>query len=336
MEPLMTFLVPLALLLFLPIATIAATYVVMLRRRRKYAVRFAALPMLDKVVPNRPAWRRHVPTIALMLALAALVFAIARPEIPVKIPRERATVIVAIDTSASMQARDVDPTRMRAAIDAAVGFIDELPETFNVGVVAFSDTAELVSAPSTDRNAAKASLRSLDVSSATAIGEAVFSSLDAIESVAEHLPTDEEQASTQESGEDLIEELVPGRVVLLSDGSNTVGRTPAEAALASVAADVQVSTIAYGTPDGVLETGPLDSIPVPVDTETLNQLAEDTGGQAYTAQSSDELEEVYRDIGSSIGYRTEYREITVWFSVSALVLGLLAAALSMRWFSRMI
>ncbi len=323
----MTFISPLGLLLLIPVVAIAVAYVVMLRRRRRYAVRFAALPMLDKVVPRRPAWRRHLPTAAIVLAFAALSMAIARPEIAFMIPRERATVMVAIDTSASMQATDVAPSRMAAAIDAASDFIDDLPTTFNVGVVAFAGTADLVSAPSTDRAAAKASLRSLGVSSATAVGEAVFSSLDAIASIDQRLDTDDDDSTP--------DEVVPGRIVLLSDGSNTVGRSPAESALASVAAEVEVSTIAYGTPDGVLETGGLD-VPVPVDTTTLEQLADDTGGQAYTAQSSGELEDVYRDIGSSIGYRTEIREVTTWFAVSGLLLGLAAAAMSLRWFSRLI
>ncbi len=322
----MTFISPLGLLLLVPVAAIAIAYVVLLRRRRRYAVRFAALPMLEKVVPRRPAWRRHLPTAAIVLAFAALSMAVARPEIAFQIPRERATVMVAIDTSASMQATDVSPSRMAAAIDAASDFIDDLPTTFNVGVVAFAGTADLVSPPSTDRAAATASLRSLGVSSATAVGEAVFSSLDAIASIDQRLDTDDESTP---------DEVVPGRIVLLSDGSNTVGRSPAEAALASVAAEVEVSTIAYGTPDGVLGTSGFD-VPVPVDTTTLERLADDTGGQAYTAQSSGELEDVYRDIGSSIGYRTEIREVTTWFAVSGLLLGLAAAAMSLRWFSRLI
>lgn len=323
----MTFISPLGLPLLIPVIAIAVAYVVMLRRRRRYAVRFAALPMLDKVVPRRPAWRRHLPTAAIVLAFAALSLAIARPEIAFTIPRERATVMVAIDTSASMQATDVAPSRMAAAIDAASDFIDDLPTTFNVGVVAFAGTADLVSPPSTDRTAAKASLRSLGVSSATAVGEAVFSSLEAIASIDQRLDTDDDDSTP--------DEVVPGRIVLLSDGSNTVGRSPAESALASVAAEVEVSTIAYGTPDGVLDTGGFD-VPVPVDTTTLERLADDTGGQAYTAQSSGELEDVYRDIGSSIGYRTEIREVTTWFAVSGLLLGLAAAAMSLRWFSRLI
>ena len=127
---------------------------------------------------------------------------------------------------------------------------------------------------------------------------------------------------------------MPGTVVLLSDGTNTVGRTPAEAAAAARAAGVPVSTIAYGTQDGTVE---LDGqlIPVPVDTETLATLARDTDGRAYTAETSDELNEVYDDIRSSIGFRTETRELTQWFAALALLLGLVAAALSLRWFSRL-
>lgn len=323
----MTFIDPLWLLLLVPVAAVAVAYVVMLQRRRRYAVRFAALPMLDRVVPRRPGWRRHLPAVAILLAFVTLSMAIARPEIAVKVPRERATVMVAIDTSASMQATDVPPTRLTAAIAAATRFLDELPPTFNVGVVSFARTARLVAPPSTDREAAKAGVRALGIESATAVGEAVFSSLDAIASIDRRLDLDGDPTTPPEP--------VPGRIVLLSDGSTTVGRSPAEAALASVAADVEISTIAYGTPGGVLDTGSYD-LPVPVDTATLEQLAVDTGGQAYTAETSGELEDVYRDIGSSIGFRTEIREVTTWFAVSGLLLGLLAAVMSLRWFSRLI
>jgi len=315
----MTFLFPLGLLMLAPVALLAVTYLMTVRRRQRYVVRFAALPLLDKVIPERPNWRRHLPAVFLLAALALCGLAVARPEMPVRVPYERATIIVAIDTSESMQARDVSPDRLTAAVAAAGDFIDRLPPTFNVGVVTFAGSTIVAHPPDTDREAAAASLQMLTTQSRTAIGEGVFTSLDQIRSIT--------RGSEQER--------LPAHVVLLSDGSNTSGRGTDEAALAAAAAGVPVSTIAYGTADGVLDTGGYE-VPVPVDAATLTELSDATGGVAYSAASSDELQDVYRDIGSSIGWRTEWREVTTFVVAFALVCGIVAAALSMRWFSRLI
>ena len=185
-------------------------------------------------------------------------------------------------------------------------------------MVTFAGTTSVVHPPSTDHAAAKSSLQSIGMASRTAIGEGVFTALDQIGSIAGY------------EAEDL-----PAHIVLLSDGSNTTGRSPAEAAREAVAAGVPVSTIAYGTEDGVMDTYGY-STPVPVDAESLAELAEATGGGAYTAASSSELEEVYRDIGSSIGWRTEWREVTPLVAAIAVMFGVAASAFSLRWFSRLI
>ncbi|KWX25345.1 VWA domain-containing protein [Mycolicibacterium wolinskyi] len=314
----MTFLFPAALMLLVPVALLAVGYLVTLRRKQRYAVRYAALPLLDKVIPERPQWRRHVPAALLLITLGLLALTAARPEMAVRVPYERATIIVAIDTSESMQARDVEPDRLTAAIAAAGDFIDQLPPAFNVGVIAFAGSTVVVHAPDTDHAGAKDSLRSIGTSSRTAIGEGVFAALAQIRTV------------TGDEGTDL-----PAHVVLLSDGTNTSGRSPTAAARAAVAAGVPVSTIAYGTEGGVMESYGY-STPVPVDAETLAELADTTGGTAYAAASSDELADVYRDISSSIGWRTEWREVTPFVAALALVFGLVAAGLSLRWFSRLV
>ena len=314
----MTFLFPLGLLMLVPVAMLAVGYIVALQRKQRYAVRYAALPLLDKVIPERPQWRRHLPAGLLLLTLGLVGLAVARPEMPIRVPYERATIIVAIDSSESMQARDVSPDRLTAALAAAGDFIDRLPARFNVGVVTFAGSTVVVHPPGTDHDAARASLRSVGTESRTAIGEGVFTSLDQIRSV---VGVDEQQ--------------LPAHIVLLSDGSNTSGRSPSLAAEAAATAGVPVSTIAYGTEDGVLDSGGYP-VRVPVDAETLAELAERTGGIAYTAASSDELQDVYRDIESSIGWRTEQREVTPYVAAIALVCGLIAAALSIRWFSRLI
>lgn len=314
----MSFLFPAALLLLIPVLLLAVAYLGALRRRQRYAVRYAALPLLDSVIPEKPQWRRHVPAVLLITTLGLLALAAARPEMPVRVPYERATIIVAIDTSESMQARDVAPDRLTAAVAAAGAFIEQLPETFNVGLVAFAGTTVVLHPPDTDHAAVRNSLRSIGMSSRTAIGEGVFTALDQIRTVTG--PQDE---------------ALPAHIVLLSDGSNTSGRSPAEAAVAASAAGVPVSTIAYGTPDGVMDTYGY-SMAVPVDGDTLAELAAATGGTAYAAASSDELNDVYRDISSSIGWRTEWREVTPAVAAVALLTGLIAAGLSLRWFSRLV
>jgi Ca-activated chloride channel homolog len=310
----MSFLSPWFLLLLVPLAALLAAMVVLRRRRDRYAVRFASLPLLDRVVPERPGWRRHLTAGLGLAALGLLATAAARPEVDVRVPHDRATVVVAIDTSVSMQADDVEPNRMAAATEAAERFVDELPDGVNVGLVSFAGSAAVLTPPTTDHDAAKAALGRLRMAERTAIGEAVFTSLDQVASLA---------ADGEGSGE---EEAVPARIVLLSDGTNTAGRTPDQAAAAAVEAGVPVSTIAYGTPNGVVtgEDGTPISVPV------------DEAAPAYSAASSDELREVYDDIGSSIAWRTEPRELTPYLAVLAFLLSLSAAALSLRWFARLV
>jgi Ca-activated chloride channel family protein len=316
----MSFLSPWFLLLLLPVVALAGAAVMLRRRRERYAVRFASLPLLDRVAPERPAWRRYVTGGLALLSLVLLATAAARPEVDMRVPRERATVVVAIDTSISMQAADVAPNRMQAATEAAERFIDELPDEVNVGLVSFAGSASVLSAPTTDHEAAKQTLAGLRMAERTAIGEAVFTSL---EQVAE---------LTAQTGNNQV----PARIVLLSDGTNTAGRTPEQAATAATEARVPISTIAYGTPDGVIDGEDGSQVRVPVDEAALARLAEQTGGTAYTAASSDELRAVYDDIGSLIGWRTEAREVTPYLAALAFLFLLTAAALSLRWFARLV
>lgn len=314
----MTFLFPLGLLVLIPVAALAIAYLVMLRRRERYVVRFSALPLLDKVIPERPRWRRHIPATLLVVALAFLAVAVARPELPVRVPYERATIVVAIDVSDSMRARDVDPDRLTAALDAAGDFIEQLPDEFNVGVVTFAGNATVTHPADTDHEGARRSLRMVTTEPRTAIGDGVQVSLDVI------------RAAVGPGQEEL-----PAHLVLLSDGSNTSGTPIDAAAEQAAAAGVPVSTIAYGSEWGTLDSGGF-RVPVPVDAEALADLSGATGGTAYEAESSDELRNVYRDIGSSIGWRTEQREVTPWVAGIALLFGLAAAAFSLRWFSRLV
>jgi Ca-activated chloride channel family protein len=314
----MRFLAPGWLALLAAVAALVVAYVVVQRRRRRYAVRFAALPLLERVLPRGPGWRRHLPAVAFLLTVAGLVLALARPIVEVQVPRERATVMVAVDISASMGARDVAPTRLDAAVGAARTFVDELPDTFNVGLVLFSGSSALTIPPTVDHTAVHAAFDEVRMDSGTAIGDAVLTALDGVRAL-------DEQAATDPP---------PARIVLLSDGANTTGSPIPDAAAAAAAAATPVSTIAFGTPEGTTTVGG-STVRVPADVPALASLATGSGGQAYQAETGEELQEVYADIGSSIGYRTEEREMTSAVLAAALLAALAAAAGSLTWFARL-
>ena len=309
------------LLLLVPVVALLASYLVQQKRRSQYAVTFATLPMLERLVPVRPGWRRHLPASLLLLAFVALAVAAARPQVDVQVPQERATVIVVVDVSLSMQATDVEPDRITAARAAAKGFVEGLPDGFNVGIVEFAGSATVLAKPSPDHAAALAALDQLELAEGTAIGDGVLTSLAQIKA----------SAATDGTGGDTD---VPAQIVLLSDGSNTVGSSLDQAAAAAVEAQVPVSTIAYGTEGGtVVVNGQL--VPVPVDQAALDALAQATGGRGYAAETADQLDRVYSDIQSLIGFTTEQRDVTPYVIAVALLLGLLAAAMSLRWFARL-
>ncbi|TWD81966.1 Ca-activated chloride channel family protein [Kribbella amoyensis] len=310
-QPLWLWLLPVA-------AALVVAYVVAQRRRSRYAVRFATLPMLEKVAPRRPGWRRHAPALAFLAAIVVLTIAIARPVADVRVPRERATVVVAMDISNSMAATDVAPNRFEVAKEAATEFVNNLPEQFNVGLVSFARTAAVVAPPSTNHQATVDAIEGLTLTDSTAIGEAVLTSLQAVRSL-------DAQAA---------EDPPPARIVLLSDGGNTAGRPIDEGARAATEAGVPVSTIAYGTPDGTVDIEGRP-VPVPADTGSLQDLAEATAGSFYAAESDQELRDVYSDLQSSIGWTTEEREITNLVAGIALAAALLAGLASLLWFSRL-
>jgi Ca-activated chloride channel family protein len=304
--------------LLLGLVGLVVAYVLLQGRRKRYAVRFTNLALLDTVAPRRPGWRRHVPATAFLLALGLMVTAFAQPARSVKVPRERATIVMAVDVSLSMEATDIEPTRIVAAQAAAADFVDLVPSRLNLGLVVFSGVAQVMVSPTTDHELVKRNLENLVLGPRTAIGEAVFASLAAIASV----PTAPGQTPP------------PARIVLMSDGETTVGRSNDVAAAAAVEANVPVSTIAFGTDNGFVSVEGRN-IPVPVNREALRALADATHGSAFEAASAKELRQVYEDIGSSVGYRTEKREITSWFVGLGLFFALAAAASSLVWFSRL-
>ena len=318
----MTFQSPIWLVGLLVVVALVALYVVLQLRRKAYAARFTNVALLGSLVPKRPGWKRHVAFGLLATALAVLVVSLAVPSTEVRVPRERATVMMAVDVSLSMEATDVTPSRFQAMQIAAKEFVDVLPERINLGLVSFAGTATTLVPPTTDRPQVRAAIENLDLAESTAIGEAVFTSLTAIENY-------------QSSIDVPSEELPPARIVLLSDGFNTVGRDETQAIDAAKAAGVPVSTIAFGTDFGTLDIDG-ETVPVPVDRASLEELADETGGSYSEAASIEELEEVYADLGSQIGYTTEPQDISPWFVRAGVLLALVGVGLSLLWTNRLL
>lgn len=317
----MTFLSAQRFWLLIPVVALAALYVLSELRRRDYAMRFTDVSLLASVAPRRPQWfRRQIPAVLLVLALTSLVVSLARPAHASKVPRERATVMLAIDVSNSMAATDVSPTRLIAAKDGAEAFMDQLPARINLGLVSFSGVATVQVEPTRDRQAVRQAINALELGPSTAIGEGVFACLQAIKDSSARLRD--------------AQGLPPARIVLLSDGSTMTGRSNDSAAQAAKDAKVPVDTIAYGTQDGtvVIQGRP---IPVPVNQDALRRLATQTGGTYHRATSGDELKGVYKGLGSSIGYQTIRKEIDGWFTGLGLALGLISGALAIWWRARL-
>lgn len=310
---------PAWLLAAVPVLAVAAAYVWRQLRRRAYAMRFTNVDLLRTLAPKGIGVRRHVAAVALLLSMLVMALGMSRPSVDSKEPLERATVIVVIDVSLSMQATDVAPSRIAAAKVAAKDFVKQLPAAFNVGLVAFAKSANVLVSPSKERASVMQAIDTLQLAEATATGEAVFTSLEAIRSV----------PANGASG------APPARVVLLSDGYRTAGRSVEDAAGAASDAKVPVSTIAFGTNSGTVRIGN-QTQQVPVDKPSLKRLAETTKGIFYEAASRDELRRVYKDMGSSIGYRTKPKEVSQWYFGTALVLALSAAAVSLVWTSRLL
>lgn len=318
------FLSPGRLWLLLGVLAIAAVYVALQFRRNRYAVRISSMELLDKVAPSRPGWRRHVVAGVFVVGLAGLVVSFAQPVATEKVPRERSTIVVAIDTSLSMMATDVEPSRLEAAQDAAKEFVEGLPSELNVALIGFAGTAQLLVPPTQDRALVTTAIDGLELEEATAIGDAVRLSVDVIE----------DQAQRTEEGDP------DATVVLISDGETTVGLPTADAIPLAQEAGVAVNTIAYGTPNGVITVdedgdGVGQTARVPVNTEELAGLAEDTGGVTRTADSAGDLEQVYSDFSSAIGFDEEPTDIAYKFAGFSLAILAIGAGLSLWWLQRL-
>lgn len=286
----------------------------------RIARRRGARTQLSLLVPKDRTWVRHLAVAMAIASLATLTIAWARPKQTVEVPSERGTIVVTIDVSLSMEAEDVKPTRLAAAKEAAQQFVQSIPKQYNVSVVSFAQTAAILVPPTTDHGAAVAAIQNLELAPSTAIGEGIFTSLNALLQV----PEDPKFPGQPP----------PARIVLLSDGATTVGRPAALGAQEAKAQDVPIYTIAYGTENGYVEINGRRE-PVPVDTAELAQVAKISGGRAYTAQSAGELKEVYADIEKSVGTEKVDQETTSRYVGVGLVLAVLASlgvvSLAARW-----
>ena len=302
------------------IPLLIAGYLFALSRKNKIGMRFTNTTILSRVAPRQSQWRRHLAVALSLLSMAALSVAWARPTGIEMVPRERATVVLVMDISQSMQATDVKPNRLDAAKAAAVQFVNALPSQYNLAVVSLAGSSAVRLPPTVDRAQGRQAIATLKVQDSTAIGESIYSALEALQ-MAPKGTSDGSQPA-------------PGAVVLLSDGQNTAGRSPVQAAAAARKAGVPIYTIAYGTDNGYVDLDGRRET-VPPDRELLRQLAADSGGEQFEAADQAQLERVYTNIRSEVGQVATRKETTAaWAGYGlafAVVAALAAVSLGARW-----
>ena len=287
------------------VAALIAGYLWVQRRARRYLLRFANLALLEQVAPGRPGWPRHLPAGLLVLALMCLTISLAGPTADAQIPRDRATVLLVIDVSLSMNCTDVTPTRLAAAQDAAVSFVRGLPAGINLGVESFAGSATVLVSPTTDRDLAVRAIQTLKLAESTATGDALAAALNALDEVNQLIPGGQGPP--------------PARIVLMSDGKQTAGRDEFAVAAQAGAAHIPIDTISFGTPYGTVDLQG-EQLSVPVDDDSLAKVAQLSGGQFHPAQSNQQIHQVYDTLVHQIGYQTIHRDV----SKRWLILGTLA------------
>lgn len=324
----MSFAEPILLAGFILVPLALLAYTSLQRRRQRESSAWANPALVPNMVAARPGWRRHLPPLLLLLALAGLVLALARPQRTVAAPQRAANIIMVTDISGSMNATDVSPDRLTAAVEAAKTLTGRVPQTFRLGLVTFSDYAEQRVAPTTDRAQMKGALDQLVAEGGTAMGDGLERGLAAA------------RAPVPNADGTGVRRL-PSVIVLLSDGKNTSGtRDPVEVAVEAGRARIPIYAIALGTPAGEVELrdsfGFLQRVQVPPDTETLKEIARVSGGRQYEADEADKVKEIYANLGTRLSSRSEKEEVTAFFAGGALLLLVAAGGLSLRWFGRLI
>jgi Ca-activated chloride channel family protein len=325
----MSFAAPGALLGLAIVPLAAASYVLAQRARRRYAVQFTNLDLLANVVTGTPRWRRHVPPLFFLLALAALVLAVAQPQVNDRKPRQQATVMLTIDRSGSMQATDVQPSRLKAAQASAKRFVNRLPRQFRIGLIAFNNIPQVLVPPTTDRSLLNGTIDGLQPKGGTAIGSGIDTALNALRPI---LKQPRAAAPSGRKGP-------PAVVVLQSDGYSTTGPDPLASAQQAKKLGVPINTVALGTDAATVtltdRLGITQTVRVPPDRPTLQRIAKTTGGQFFDAQDQERLGNVYKSLGSSIGYVKVKRDVTQAFAGAGLGLMILGGVFSLFWFGRL-
>jgi Ca-activated chloride channel family protein len=336
------------LLLLGLIPMLIGIYIWILKRRRRYAVRYSSLSLVRAALPQQSPWRRHLPMVLFLLALSSMTIAMGRPMASVIVPSGQATIVLAMDISGSMCSTDIAPNRLLAAEEAALSFIRNQHANTQIGIVVFAGFAEIIQAPTNDQDALEKAIRSLNTARRTAIGSGILKSLDAIAEVDENIPPSDLGLASGGA----VSSLPPGTyaphiVVLLTDGASNAGPWPLDAAQQAVDRGIRVYTIGFGTAEGA----PFAFCDAPftgnffgggnfgggggfrrgIDEETLMQIAELTDGEYYSATSASELDEVFRNLPISLNTKRESMEISVGFAAIGALLAGIAILLSMIW-----
>ncbi len=355
----MNFLWPWLLLFLLIIPLSVVLYVWMLRRRRKFAVRYASLSLIREALPKSARWRQHLPFALFLLGLTNLILAQARPVAEVDVPLSRTTIILALDVSRSMCATDVDPNRLAVAQDAALAFVEAQADGTQIGLVAFAGFAELIVPPTNDKEVLLDAIANLTTSFGTAIGSATLKSIDAIAEINTAVAPSGLNLDEENSAGEIVETYQPDIIVLLTDGANSQGPRPLDAAQQAADRHVRVYTIGFGTdeiPEMVCSQAQLGGDVVNrgfgggfggsfggfgggdnfrrflvIDEETLQGVADLTGGEYFRAESADQLLEVFQELPTQIVLQKEAIEIGVFFVGVAMVLVGTAVFLSIKW-----
>jgi Ca-activated chloride channel family protein len=323
----MSFASPVALFALLLVPAAAAGYVWFQQRRARESARFVEPALLPNVVDRVPGWRRHLPVALLLLAVTSFLVGFARPHATISVPSEEATAILAVDTSRSMGATDVAPTRLAAAQASARRFLVDLPDKYRVAVVAFSSQAQVVSPPTRDREFVDTAIGALRVGEATALGDALATAV----TVANGAPQGEQRPAGEEPP--------PAVILVLSDGAQDGGRIALNDAIGRARkAKVPVFTALLGTEAGVVQVphvgGYVERIQVPPNPNALRRVAAQTGGTYFDAATEDDLSPVVADLKSRLGSTRKDEEITVAFAAGGALLLLVGSALSVLWFRR--
>jgi Ca-activated chloride channel family protein len=350
----MSLLWPGFLYLFLLVPLVVLLYILSLRRRRRFAVRYSSLSLVREAVAKQSWLRKHLPFILFLLALTSLVFALMRPVATVMVPSNKATVIMAVDVSRSMCSTDIPPNRLIVAKEAARSFVQNNTAGRQVGIVAFAGFAELIQPPTTDTRLLESAIESLVPARRTAIGSAILRSIDAIAEVDDRVSPSELSQSTDPAGPVVPEgEYVPHIIVLLTDGASNAGPLPMTAAQQAVERGVRVYTIGFGTTNNSSPMDCGDDDPFgfgggfgspfgggggggggfrrEIDEETLKQVADATGGEYYIATSAGELQQVFQNLPTYVIATRETTEISVFFTALAVFIAIVAMILSVRW-----